>query len=373
MKRVSKVINIILYVLLIFTVSASFGSTVLKQPFIMSAVRSNSMYPLFQKGDIILVNKINNQDKINIGDIVVFRCNEGSLLSKGWVVHRIISGDSNKGYITKGDANRNADQISLDTPPIKRQWIVSKVITFNKVPLKISYIGYVPLYMEKMLNNSYLLPLIIIALSIILVYTELLNNKKRRKKNKFKKHNMAIIYILIGITISIMLGASMLISSAHINLRYKVSDENSGVMMGSNVGIIKKGDLIEKKLTNISNKGFVPLVSIISTKDPQISFSQDLISVKASDEVDINFKLKAENVGNYNSSVWIGLFYPLIPKKAIYLLSKKNYWYSLIIISIIPGLPFILYPFIDRKLRKKLIKSFRKSKRKLIKLIPFHN
>ena len=67
---------------------------------------------------------------------------------------------ADKGFITKGDANKHTDQQSAGTGPIKREWIAGRALTIGETPIVIPKIGYLSLWMEKYQSNPYLLPVI---------------------------------------------------------------------------------------------------------------------------------------------------------------------------------------------------------------------
>jgi hypothetical protein len=68
----------------------------------------------------------------------------------------------------------------------------------------------------------------------------------------------------------------------------------------------------------------------------------------------------ADKPGQYDSTIHIGMFYPLLPVSWIHTLAKANYWLALIVISLIPGLPLMAYPLIDSRMRAIVARSFRK-------------
>lgn len=88
-----------------------FGITVLK-------VSSNSMIPVFEKNDAIIVKK---QENYEVGDIVTYRSEENCLIT-----HRIIEKYENV-FITKGDHNNVEDE-----EKVKPEDIVGKVIYIFK-------------------------------------------------------------------------------------------------------------------------------------------------------------------------------------------------------------------------------------------------
>lgn len=354
-KHLSRFIDIVLYFVVGITFTAAISSAVWGKPMFFTSVRSNSMYPLFERSDLLIIENLSKSDTVNIGDIVVFHVEEGSLSSQDWIVHRIIDGDAVNGYITKGDANEYTDQASEDTKTISRDWIVSRVISVGGQPLKVPLIGYLSLWMEKLRTKPYVLPMMAFFLAVVIGVSELMGNKKRSKKNK--NLEMPFVYFLGGLTITIIIAASMLATSERLIVRYGVSENAPGIISGSDVGILVIGEEINKPLTELKNKGFFPIIATITTDDSQITFSSPYNMLGYGDTINTEMAIKATQVGSYNSIIHVGMFYPILPAKLIYRLSSISYWLALSVVSIIPGLPLILYPIIDRKLRKKAAKA----------------
>src|SRR5690554_2193261 len=67
------------------------------------AVRGISMFPLLMKGDVVLV-KQTAIGHLKKGAVVVFEGRDA------WVAHRLLR-VTNKGLLTRGDANRNIDEL----------------------------------------------------------------------------------------------------------------------------------------------------------------------------------------------------------------------------------------------------------------------
>ena len=95
------------------------------------AVLSGSMSPTFNRGDAVIVKKIDNSEKdsLKVGDVVQF------VNGSKYVIHRIVDETNdeygNKLFITKGDANNAND---MDT--LSYENIIGKAI------FVIPYIGY---------------------------------------------------------------------------------------------------------------------------------------------------------------------------------------------------------------------------------------
>ena len=106
--------------------------------FQMIAIASNSMVPIYERGDAIIFEKVDTQ-YIESGDIIVFKKN--NVL----VAHRVIKikEDSYKKYFyTKGDANKSAD-----SEFVKEEEVIGVVRRVTK------YIGYPTVLLNELLGR----------------------------------------------------------------------------------------------------------------------------------------------------------------------------------------------------------------------------
>ncbi|MDO9044741.1 MAG: signal peptidase I [Methanobacteriaceae archaeon] len=116
----------------------------------MNVVVSESMEPVFYRGDIVLVEKANflgihefNPEDVKKGDIVIYNAN--------WfpdpVIHRVVAtGTAKNGtkyYIIKGDNNPVPDPAV-----VYPSQITARVITIGTQPLFIPRIGYITLWIR---------------------------------------------------------------------------------------------------------------------------------------------------------------------------------------------------------------------------------
>ena len=185
MKLFTRILNALLAIAILCTLIAAVGSAITKKPVLLSVIRSNSMHPVWERGDMVIIKNLNEKDLIQNGDIVFFETEEGSLSDKGWIAHRVMDGNATHGFVTKGDANDYTDQ-NDGTGLIEREWIAAKAYTIGETPIVIPKLGHLSLLVEKYQGNSFLLPAIALILSClnriwrIKVCT---NSKKERNRN----------------------------------------------------------------------------------------------------------------------------------------------------------------------------------------------
>lgn len=123
--------------LIVFTlVFAALMSGIFK--FYFLAVGSGSMSPNINVGDMVLVEKIDNLDKLHVGQVLVFKNRDRVVL------HRIveITGEGKmRVFKTKGDNNDNVDA-----------WEVGSSDVIGTTKLKVSYFGYPTIWLNKLFN-----------------------------------------------------------------------------------------------------------------------------------------------------------------------------------------------------------------------------
>lgn len=108
-------------------------------PYYMIGVGSNSMNPTISVGDALIVHKLDKNDTLKKGDIVVYEYN-GKMIA-----HRIIEvrvKNSKSLYITKGDNNFQNDSLKLEQDDIE-----------GIVILKIPYISYPAVIKDIIINK----------------------------------------------------------------------------------------------------------------------------------------------------------------------------------------------------------------------------
>jgi len=102
-------------------VLALIAGSLLGQPVLFSFVTTESMSPTIQAGDGFVVIPSVLVDDVGEGDVVVFDAQE--IEGGGLTTHRIV-GETEEGYITRGDGNPFTDQDGVE-PPVTDEQIVA--------------------------------------------------------------------------------------------------------------------------------------------------------------------------------------------------------------------------------------------------------
>jgi len=168
----------------------------------INVVVSNSMYPVMERGDFVIVKNANwefNPNDVQVGDIVVYKAHWTNYKENRLeyvvnvgdkrlgvfsgdktkpVIHRVIQKltiNNNTYFIIKGDNNPTYDPELVSANQIKQ-----KVITINGTPLVIPYVGYLSIFLKE---NVWLVVIIILLWYLY----DWLKNKKEKEENMVKK------------------------------------------------------------------------------------------------------------------------------------------------------------------------------------------
>ncbi len=115
--RLSQAAEVIVAALVI----AMIAGQLLGQPAVVGYVETGSMSPTLEPGDGFVAVPAALAGPIEEGDVVTFRAEQ--LHGGGLTTHRVV-GETERGYVTRGDANPFTDQDGVE-PPVKDDQIVA--------------------------------------------------------------------------------------------------------------------------------------------------------------------------------------------------------------------------------------------------------
>nr|MBO2507925.1 signal peptidase I [Bacillota bacterium] len=364
MKRALQWLNsTVTYAALVFLLVAGVAGSLMGKPLLLTAVRSQSMAPTLVRGDMVVLWPIQWTEP-RVGDILVFRVEAGSLRSAGWVIHRAVDGDPENGFITQGDNNEAPDQAGGANPPILPENIAARAVTVGGKPLRIPLLGYLPLWAETLVDRPYALP----GAALLILVLAFAAHSPGRRRSRRRRRGMAdaMVYVMGGVSLTVLVGAACLVLSQQYAFTYAVSSEGRAAIMGSSIGQLMVGDRVERRLTTVENKqGGLPLVLAVHSSDPQVRVEPQRGTINPGQELDVTMHITAESEGQHAAHIWVGLFYPILPAGVIAALAQRSYWLALGVVSLIPALPVFLIPLVDPSLRFELVHGLARSLRPL--------
>lgn len=133
----SKLVSRSIMVVVIVAVLALGAGQALGQPVGLSYVETDSMAPTMEPGDGFIAVPKQLDGSVDRNDVIVFDAEE--LNGGDLTTHRVV-GETERGYITKGDGNPVADQDGTE-PPVKRAQIVATALQVDGQVVVIPQLG----------------------------------------------------------------------------------------------------------------------------------------------------------------------------------------------------------------------------------------
>ncbi len=130
MKRI--IWDVLIYILIVGGIVYGFPKLLswwLGTPHPLAAVTSNSMWPVYTEGDLVVIEGV-KKEELKVGDIIVFTQLDGP----GFTIHRIVKLEKDN-LTTKGDANFEPDA------PIKYEQVAGRGVTIRGKAIHLPYLG----------------------------------------------------------------------------------------------------------------------------------------------------------------------------------------------------------------------------------------
>lgn len=270
---------------LAFVVVVLLLGQLLGQPLLLSFVSSGSMEPTMETGDGFITIPTALSGDISQGDIIVFRAE--TVGGGGLTTHRVV-GETERGYITKGDANPFTDQ-SGGEPIVTDGQVVATAFQLNGHAVTIPKLGTSVLAVRNGLqtiqtsitsslglatDTSTSLGTILSGLGVVLFgasyMQELRDSTKQRSRSRKTRDGSSIsgVYVILFLLVVVSLPANitMLSPSGLSQVTVGGGDQLSG------------GEQFDGEVT-LKNGGLVSMTIFLTSQSDDMSVSPNHITL----------------------------------------------------------------------------------------------
>ncbi|MFB1065048.1 signal peptidase I [Natrinema sp. H-ect4] len=329
--KISDIIQYTVLILIFLAVAALFFGQALGQPILLGYVETGSMEPKLEPGDGFIAVPTALTGPPESGDVVVFNAEE--LQGGGLTTHRVVD-QTEVGYITQGDANAFTDQDGPE-PPVSESQIVAKALQFNGEIVVIPNLGSGVLAIQGMISgiiavfvgvpglgdlvNGELSPMALVVVGGLLIVVNLVadsltGNRKRENHSRRRRgyYTSGMIFLIIAVVIIAPATASMVLGSGSSSLDI-VSSESPN----DNPLVVPEGETSTIEY-QISNDGYIPMMTVLETDNQDISFSKSVVSLSPRSEETIGLTIQAPaETGAYSREVSQHRYLPFLPRSVI--------------------------------------------------------
>lgn len=344
----STLLEIIAGVLLLSMVLGS----VLGQPIVLGYVTTGSMEPTMDPGDGFIAIPTEVAGPVEQGDVVTFRAEE--LHGGGLTTHRVVE-ETDRGYITRGDANPFNDQEG-DEPPVKEEQIVAVAWQPTGSLLVIPQVGTLVEGSRTALSTaqrqlaivfgtrSFLgttgLAYLVFAISIVgyLVDAYLDSGKDRdRSRDTAREAGVDVRLVAAAFALVVILSATSAMVAPAGTQEYGIVSADTDA---PGPRIIETGTE-ETVRYPLGNGGFLPVVSYLEPGSDAVRVHPAEVRIEPRSVVNATVTLSAPpETGYYRRYITEHRYLAILPQSHIRALYELHPWLPIVVIDALLGVPF---------------------------------
>ena len=326
----------------------------LGQPILFGYVTTGSMESTLDPGDGFIAIPAAVSGPIGEGDVVVFQAEE--LHGGGLTTHRVV-GETDQGYVTRGDANPFTDQDN-EEPPVKDAQIVATVWQPGGSVLVIPELGTVVMGLQDALNTvqgrlaasfgtrSLLgtqgLAYLMLGVSVVAyILDSLLGGPEQHRTNRQSSRETGTSTRLL-----VAAFAGLIVAAATASMVVPAGQEKFGVVSAESNSpgprVIEQGTN-ETVAYPVSNGGLIPVQVFIEPETKRVNVEPAELKVSSRASVNASLTLSAPpETGYHREYVVQHRYLAILPAPTIRSLYDVHPWLPLIVIDGLIGGSFYL-------------------------------
>lgn len=347
-----KLLALVVGLFLVVTIAGG----VVGQPMGFSYVETGSMEPQLQPGDGFIAIPTAVAGPVETGDVIVF--DAVNLHGGGLVTHRVV-GETDGGYVTRGDANPVTDQDG-DEPPVQEGQIQAKALQIGGEIVVIPRLGVVVLgiggfvgsiqqtlaglFGTRALLGSQGLAYILLGFGTITYVVASLaerSGEKRTRRTRTRTRRVEMmspltVIAVMAVVLVLLLSASMLAPGGSQQFQFVSSESGT---TGPNV--IQQGS--SQNLTyRVPSNGPLPVVTIIepTSQGVTVTPTEQYVSGGGTENVTITLEAPPET-GAYTRTIHEYRYLAFLPMGTILTLHAIHPLVPLITINLLIGALFV--------------------------------
>lgn len=331
----------------------------LGQPVLLAYVQTGSMAPTLAPGDGYVAIPAAIAGPVGVGDVVAFRAERVG--GGGLTTHRIV-GVTDRGYVTRGDANAFTDQASrVREPPVGRSRVVAKalavggrVVVIPGLGLAVGAVAAALAVAQRVLvalvgpwaAGSNGLALVLVLVGATLYLGSVVAERYRRPADVGPAADAdarSIAAVLDGASATqLLVGLALVLSlSATASMVLPGGTHGFGVVSAENdapgARVIQHGTT-EATTVTVTNGGLVPVVVYLDPSSEGVTVASRTLRLGGRSRADVAVDLTAPaEIGYYRRSVVERRYLAVLPRGALRALYGVHPWAPIVAIDALLG------------------------------------
>ncbi|MGB9964497.1 signal peptidase I [Halobacterium hubeiense] len=330
----------------VLVVVALLVGQLLGTPVLLGYVETGSMEPTMEPGDGFVAIPSAVAGDVEEGDVIVFRAEE--LQGGGLTTHRVV-GETERGYVTRGDANPFTDQDGGE-PPVKDAQVVAKALQVGGSVVVVPNLGTLVTGLQsafadvqrqlaaatgsRALLGTQGLAYLLLALSALLYVFDLFvaGGGRERDHSRDRDREQGVSP---GVVVAVLAG--VLVVAATAAMVVPAGTQEFGVVSAEfaseNPTVIEQGGSATLPY-RVPNAGLVPVVAYVQPASEGVAVAPERVRVPGRGEAAVDLTLSApEETGYYRRFVTEHRYLAVLPVSVIDSLHGVHPWLPIAVID----------------------------------------
>jgi signal peptidase I len=322
----SRLINTITWLLVAGSVAIILGG-LLGRPVLMAAVPTTSMVPVLRPGDLVPVMPLWGVEPTR-GQIVIYKTEQDT----NWIVHRIVGGDSARGFIAKGDANP-----VVDPNRVFMKDIAGMVPTIGSAAVHIPKLGSLSLDQGPFSNP--LLAGVALVVGVYLLIADAgtalrrLRMPRWRRLAKAKVNPSLSIYLGLALVVFLAIVLTSFALSTETQVAYQVVTSRSTLVKDPRIAVA--GRRTDEPL-NLKNPSVFPVVVSLSASDPDLEWEPSWVVLGPYGQKTLKLVRLNQTLGEHKAALHRVVYLLLLPPGLIQLLAAIDWRLPVVATATVP-------------------------------------
>jgi len=315
-------------------------------PVLLGYVETGSMQPTLDPGDGFVAVPTAIDGDVEEGDVIVFRAEE--IRGGGLTTHRVVD-VTERGYVTRGDANPFADQDGSE-PPVKDAQVVAKALQVGGSVVVVPDLGTLvtglrgafedvqrelaSLTGTRALMGAQGVAYLLLALSALLYLFDLFAGAggPDRSRNRERDRDQGVSP---GLVVAAL--AAVLVVAATAAMAVPAGTQEFGVVSAEfaseNPTVIQQGESTTLSYS-VPNGGFLPVVAYVQPASDGVAVSPERVRVPGRGQAAVDLTLSApEETGYYRRFLSEHRYLAVLPTPVIDSLYAVHPWLPIVVID----------------------------------------
>ena len=338
------------FAVVVVAVSLVVGN-LLGQPLLLSYVETGSMEPTLNPGDGFVAVPPALAGDISEGDVVTYRAEE--IQGGGLTTHRVV-GETDRGYVTRGDANPFTDQDSGE-PPVKEEQIVAVAWQPGGSVLVIPYLGtavqalqgsiqtfqvrLAGLFGSRSLLGLQGLTYLLFGATVVLYVLDLYlsDGSQDRERDRGRETGIDPRLFVAAMALGLALAATAAMAAPAGSQEFSIV---SAEFESESPFVVEQGTSMSTNYT-VGNSGFIPVVSYVEPQGEGVDVQPRELRVGPQSVANTTLTLSAPpETGAYRRYVVEHRYLAVLPPATIRTLYGVHPWLPVAVIDALIVVPF---------------------------------